>query len=75
MHIQSRNKPSARRKAVAWTLITLLAGCGNGTGTLTSDTGTAGSNARLAATTAAVASVTPASYTVANLGGGLRNRS
>lgn len=68
MCIHSKDKPSAIRKAVAWTLITLLAGCGNGTGTSSSDIGTPGSSVRLAATTTAVNVVTPASYTVANIG-------
>ena len=67
MHIHSKDRPAAIRKTVAWALITLLAGCGNGAGTSSSDIGTAGSNARLAATTTAVSAVTPASYTVANL--------
>lgn len=70
MRIYSKHKSSAIRKAVAWTLIALLAACGNGTQTSTSDSSTPGSNAKLAATTTAVALVTPASYTVTNIGTG-----
>ncbi|MFL6719179.1 MAG: hypothetical protein ACJ8G3_22775 [Burkholderiaceae bacterium] len=69
MRIHSKDKPSAISKAVAWTVISLLAGCGNGAGTSSGDIGTAGS-AKLAATTTAVGVVTPASYTVANIGAG-----
>ena len=70
MRIHSKDKPSAIQKGAACTLIALLAACGNGTGPSGSDIDTAGGNAKLAATTTSVGVVTPASYTVANLGAG-----
>jgi probable HAF family extracellular repeat protein len=70
MRIYSKDKFFAARKAVAWTLITLLAACGDGRDNPLSAINTPGSGANLAATTTAVAVVTPASYTVANIGAG-----
>ncbi|MFS0755322.1 hypothetical protein ABC383_11585 [Noviherbaspirillum sp. 1P10PC] len=72
MRIYLKNRPGAIRKAVAWALIPLLAACGNGTGSSPNATNTSGSGVNLVATTMAVAAITPASYTVANMGEGFR---
>ena len=70
MRIYLKNKPGAIRKVVAWALIPLLAACGNGTDSSPNATNTSGSGVNLAATTTAVDVVTPASYTVVNMGVG-----
>jgi probable HAF family extracellular repeat protein len=75
MRIYSKNRSGAIRKAVAWALIPLLASCGNGTGSSPNAINTSGSGVNLAATTTAVAVVTPASYTVVNMGGGFQIQS